>query len=106
MKYIQDEPIVDEFEEIWFNKDGKEILGENEKFYAKSLTRDGSTTYYVREFGGTLFDPTGTYSRKRFHPEEIKMPKVNKNVFDFYMMFLNTKNNIYLVRAERGRTNG
>ena len=92
--------------EIWLNKDGKIITGENEKFFAKLVTRDGSTTYYVREHGGLLFDPNGPYKNKRFHPEEIRMVKVRPNIFNDYMLFLTTKKETYLRSAERGRTNG
>ena len=40
MKYINEEPDIPKIdvEEVWFNKDGKEISGENEKFYAKVIS--------------------------------------------------------------------
>lgn len=108
MKFIQEHTEVEpeNFEEVWYNKDGKEISGENEKFYARRLTKNGNPAYYVREYSGTLMNPAGIFANKRFHTEEIRMVKVDKDIFDYYMMFLKTKNQIHLTRAERGRLNG
>lgn len=108
MKFIQDHTEIDpeSFEEVWYNKDGGEISDDNEKFYAKRLTKNGNPAYYVREFSGTLMDPGGIFGNKRFHREEIRMVKVDKDVFDYYMMYLKTKNQKYLTQAERGRLNG
>jgi len=106
MRFIEDEVLLEENNEVWFNKDGGVISGENEKFFAKMTTKNGSTVYYVREYGGTLFDPNGPYKYKKFHPEEIRMVRVRPNIFNDYMLFLTTKKQTFLRSAERGRTNG
>jgi len=107
MKYINEEPDIPniEIEEIWFNKDGKEISGENERFYAKTIAKNGSQYYYIRVYNSFPFDPNGIYGRReRELPIDLK--KVNKNTFDYYMMYLTTKNSLYLTRSQRGLHNG
>lgn len=89
--------------EMWFNRDGKEVCGENEKFFAKTIEENGRSSYYVRTHDSLLFDPIGTHSMKK--NMDVTMNKVSKGTFDFYMMYLNTKNNQYLTRAERGFLN-
>jgi hypothetical protein len=107
MKYINEEPDIPdiEVEETWFNKDGQEIFGENERFYAKTIAKNGYQYYYIRVYNGLPFDPIGIYGRReRELPIDLK--KVSRNTFDFYMMYLTTKNSIYMTRSQRGLHNG
>ena len=106
MRYVQDEIVEEHVEECWFNRNGEELSNPNEQFYAKSVTKTGDPVYYVREHAGALFNPEGMYARKNFKPDEIKMRRVAKKVFDLYMLFLQTKNPVYLTKAQRGQTNG
>ena len=107
MKYVNDSSEIDkqELSEEWFNKDGKEISGENERFYAKTITKNGSESYYIRVFNNSPFDPIGIYGRRE-RDMGIELKKVSKNTFDFYMMYLTTKNGLYMTRAQRGLHNG
>jgi hypothetical protein len=106
MKYINEEPDIPkvEAEEVWFNKDGKEISGENEKFYAKIIAKNDRQYYYIRVYDNSPFDPIGIYGRRERNLP-IDMKRVSKNTFDFYMMYLTTKNSLYMTRAQRGFLN-
>ena len=46
----------------------------------------------------------GTYAKREQYVES-KLQNVSKATFDFYMMYLKTKNTIYMTRARRGLTN-
>ena len=106
MKYINQEPDIPDIEvEIWFNKDGQEISGENERFYAKTIVKNGCEYYYIRVYNNFPFDPIGIYGRReRELPIDLK--KVSEDTFDYYMMYLTTKNSLYMTRAQRGLNNG
>ena len=116
-KFISDTDQYDprneqEYEQL-FNKNG-ESSGEleeerKESFFAKIIGKavgnKPSTCYYIRVHDNTLFDPTGINSF-RVKYLDTKMRKVSKATFDFYMIYLKTKNSIYLTRAQRSFLNG
>jgi hypothetical protein len=88
-----------------FNKHGERISNEKENFFAKIIGNDRNSYYYIRTHEGILFDPAGMNSyRVKF--VDTKMKKVSKSTFDFYMIYLKTKNNIYLTRAQRSFLDG
>ena len=108
MKYIsEDDPRVVEpgNTTISFNKQGEKVSSEKEEFFAKMIVNNSSQSYYIRTHEGILFDPGGMNSyRVKF--VDTKMRKVSKVTFDFYMIYLKTKNNIYLTRAQRSFLDG
>ena len=61
-------------------------------------------SFYAQTFQGGLYDPNGMYSHRE-SAIELKMSKIGKNTFDFYMLYLNTKNSLYLTRAQRSFLN-
>ena len=92
-------------EEDYFNKNGEKVSNEKDFFFTKTIGNNRSLSYYIREHEGILFDPTGVNSyRVKF--VDTKMRKVSKTTFDFYMIYLKTKNNIYLTRAQRSFLDG
>lgn len=107
MRYVNDQSEIPkpEAEEFWFNKDGKEITGDNERFYAKTVVRGNQEQYYIRVHNNAPFDPIGIYGFRE-RGMKIDLKKVSKNTFDFYMMYLTTKNSLYMTRAQRGLHNG
>lgn len=84
-----------------FNKVGALVKTEKEAVYAKVLTNtSGSITYLIKCFQKQPFDPSGPYkAREKFI--ETKFEKVSKTVFDYYMMYLQTNNSIYMTKAQR-----
>ena len=106
MKYIDDHQknTPTETKEHLFNKNAQKIDGPNEKTYAKIVEKEGSSSYYIRVHQSVPLDPLGAYG-KRDKFVETKMKSVHKSTFDFYMMYLSTKNSIYMTKARRGFTN-
>ncbi len=108
MQYISenDQKIIEpEITTLYFNKQGEKVSSEKEDFFTKIIGNNRSATYYIRTHEGILFDPSGMNSyRVKFI--NTKMRKVSKTTFDFYMIYLKTKNNIYLTRAQRSFLDG
>ena len=75
-----------------------------EKYFAKIISGEDNQIYYIRTYQGLPYDPLGPYSRRDVY-ENTKLNKVSKNTFDFYLMYLNTNNSIYLTKAQRGLIN-
>lgn len=112
-KFISDPDQYDPYDEQeyeqFFNKNGELKSEQKEGFFAKVVEKiignRALTAYYIRVHDSTLFDPTGTNSF-RVKYLDTKMRKVSKATFDFYMIYLKTKNSIYLTRAQRSFLNG
>jgi hypothetical protein len=110
MKYIQKHTEFSETsrQTISFNKEGEATKVKNkEKVYASqvSVVKNKNELYYIRVHQNSPFDPMGTYSKRNSAWVETKMEQVSKTTFDFYMMYLRTKNSLYMTRARRGLTN-
>ena len=110
MKYIEEHTELNTDdnkakESIIFNKNGQQTkLADKQKIYAKLLVKNQRESYYIRVHQSVPYDPMGTYG-KRSAWIETKMQPVSKSTFDFYMMYLQTKNSLYMTRARRGLTN-
>ncbi len=106
MKYIDNhkQNTPTEANEDNFNKNAQKIDGPNEKTYAKIIEKQGRSSYYIRVHQSVPLDPMGAYG-KRDKFVETKMKPVSKSTFDFYMLYLKTKNSIYMTKARRGFTN-
>ena len=90
--------------EILFNKSGRNLDSPKEKVYGKVIAKNAIDYYYIRVHQSVPFDPMGTYAKREQYVES-KLQIVSKSTFDFYMMYLKTKNTIYMTRARRGLTN-
>jgi len=90
--------------ELLFNRSGQNLDSPKEKVYGKVIAKSGRDYYYIRVHQSVPFDPLGTYAKREDYVES-KLQQVSKSTFDFYMMYLNTKNTIYMTRARRGLTN-
>ncbi len=106
MKYIDKyrSNINPQSEEHNFNKNAQKIDNPLEKSYAKIIEKNNNTSYYIRVHQSVPLDPMGAYG-KRDKFIETKMKPTSKATFDFYMMYLKTKNSIYMTKARRGFTN-
>jgi len=113
MKFVSESNLVEldgeKAYEQSFNKNGELKTEEKESFFAKiigkAIGKTPSTCYYIRVHDSTLFDPTGTNSF-RVKYLDTKMRRVSKSTFDYYMIYLKTKNSIYLTKAQRSFLNG
>lgn len=88
-----------------FDRMGDIVKHKKEKFYAKTMDTDrGYKTYYVRTHRSALHDPWGMHGHREDHIQ-TQMQKVSLETFDFYMLFLKTRNSLYLTKAQRSFIN-
>jgi hypothetical protein len=86
----------------FYDKNGRVISNGNKKAFAKIFTEQENkkSSYWVATYNGVIYDPIGVNSNKERYLE-TKFKKVSKETFDFYMIYLQTNNSIYLTRANR-----
>ena len=112
-KYL--DPNVDKFvnketkTEKLFGRHGEAVLNKKETPMSKKIVdtfgnKEVKESFYAQTFQGGLYDPNGMYSHRE-SSIEVKMSRVTKNTFDFYMLYLKTKNSLYLTRAQRSFLN-
>jgi len=103
MKYInEDTKNMQEInikKEIDFNKNGTVSQGK-EKTYAKIVESEKDKTYLIQIYQNQPFDPMGSEATRENYLE-TKLKRVSKDTFDFYLIYLQTKNSIYLTRTNR-----
>lgn len=101
MKFVEDPILTKEEKDISnFNRNGAEPLSKKEKVFAKIIKEKSRTFYYVSTYQSALYDPLGNYSNRE-RSLETKMRSVSKDTFDYYMIYLQTKNSLYMTRAQR-----
>tara|TARA_R110002020_G_scaffold103752_24_gene243276 strand:- start:15026 stop:15349 length:324 start_codon:yes stop_codon:yes gene_type:complete len=106
MRFIErEDQIPNNKSETLFDKRGEKVLSEKEKVFAKVLSKGGGKpTYFVLTYENNPFDPWGMYKNKS-NDIKTNMKSVSKGTFDFYMLFLKTRNSLYLTRANRSFIN-
>jgi hypothetical protein len=105
MKYIQEEPVDETVNaEVSFNRLGQVCQNPKDRIFAKSVTGRGHTTYYLVTHNGILYDPLGAHSTREQYLD-TKMRRASKNAFDYYLMYLQTNNSMYMTRAQRSFIN-
>ena len=87
-----------------FGNAGEPVTSDKEKVYAERKSTSTTDTYMIATYDNLPFNPTGMYSSKKEHID-LKMKKVNKETFDFYMLFLKTNNSLYFTKAQRSYLN-
>jgi transposase-like protein len=83
-----------------FNRKGLNVLNSKEKVFAKIIKSENSDQYYVSTHNNEIYDPMGLNSNRERYLE-TKFKRVSKDTFDFYLIYLQTNNSIYLTRANR-----
>lgn len=85
---------------VFFDKHGKETDNE-EIAFAKKTINDDKELYHIKYSRGEIIDPHHIDSsiRNTTYPKTFK--KVNKQAFDSYIKFLQTKNRLYFTMARR-----
>ena len=106
MKFIEREDQIPKGRsEILFDKRGEKVLSPRETAFAKVLNKaSGKPVYFVLTYENNPFDPWGMYKNKS---GDIKtdLKQVSKSTFDYYMLFLKTRNSLNLTRANRSFIN-
>jgi|9_EtaG_2_1085328.scaffolds.fasta_scaffold56782_2 hypothetical protein len=112
MKYVEtynQKSETPESESAEYNKLGDIVESEKETVYAKCqqvFLRDATQNqFYVLVANGNLLDPRGTDSH-RINTLKKELRKTNKQTFDYYLKYLQSKNTLFLRRAERSYING
>ena len=95
-------------EETSFDRTGNRILNEKEKSFAK-VTRttnrsQSSEKYSIRVHDSVPYDPWGMFGHRDQYLA-TKMKTVSRETFDFYMLFLKTRNSLYMTKAQRSFIN-
>lgn len=104
MKYLNETKnfkSIEKSQEVNYNKNGKHVATTREKVFAKTITpENGNTSYLICTYQNQIYDPMGMNSNREKYLD-TKFKKVSKDTFDFYMIYLQTNNSIYLTRANR-----
>ena len=92
-----------------YNAFGQAVSNEDELVYAEyksiNLGERIQKKFFVLTSNGNLFDPRGTDSH-RTSTIRKDLRSTSKQTFDYYVKYLQTKNNLYMRRAERSYING
>ena len=111
MEYVNNpEKIPDDInvEESLYDKTGGVVINQKEKSYAKlihTVTRsDSIDKYYVKTHKSVPYDPWGMYGHREEYID-TKFNSVSKETFDYYMMYLKTRNSLYMTRSQRSFIN-
>jgi len=112
MKYINEPDSVGQgasrVKETLFDKTGSIVIGKKEKSYARILStvssEEASNKYYLKSYENIPYDPWGMHAHRESYLD-MKFKSVSKNTFDYYMMYLKTKNSLYMTRCQRSFIN-
>jgi hypothetical protein len=104
------QPIVKEEEsKEYYDTEGHPFKEEPNKCCAKKIhTENGTDMYYLKmTMSEVLYHPIKNKGEKHIHTRELGRPywnfkKVKKPVFEAYMAFLRTKNELFFGNASRG----
>jgi hypothetical protein len=102
MKYLKKDQTeeIKVNKEVDFNKNGTQVSSTKEKVFAKIVESEKNNNYLIKTYNNEIYDPMGLNSnRERFL--QTKLKRVSKDTFDFYLIYLQTNNSIYLTRANR-----
>lgn len=111
MKYIEtlNKPIKNKMQKV-YNKLGKSSESEKEKIFAKSIEVDldnenKQKTYSIITQNNSPYDPYGIDSHRE-SDLNLSLKNVSKQTFDYYLLYLQTRNSLYMTRAQRSFING
>ena len=106
MKYIETgDHQQNNAERYLFDKRGSHVLSDKELVFAKVLKNEGKNDrHFVLVYKGAPHDPWGMY-KNREKQLDMTMKGVSKDTFDYYMLFLKTRNSLYMTRAQRSFIN-
>jgi len=111
MKYVEtvDKKKTEKIEEL-YNKLGKTCESEKEKVFATfteaNVGKDKyQKTYSIVTQNNSPYDPYGIDSHRE-NTLALKLKRVSKQTFDYYIMYLQTRNSLYLTRSQRSFING
>jgi hypothetical protein len=93
-----------------FDDKGNPLNDEKDRVWAKNLVIDlghnqHQHQYFIRTYNNIPLDPMGPEAgRDIWRRTELK--SVSQKTFDYYMLYLRSKNGLYMTRAQRSFING
>jgi hypothetical protein len=112
MKYVENYTSKDakkDTETKSYNAFGQSVSDDSDTVYAEYKAIDigerVQKKFFVLTSNGTLFDPRGTDSH-RANQIRKELKSTSKQTFDYYVKYLQTKNTLFMRRAERSFING
>lgn len=91
-----------------YNKLGNFVTNAKEKTFARYLETDVNGAkqikYLIATYNNIPYDPNGIDSHRE-SSLDIKLKSVSKQVFEYYTLYLKTKNSLYMTRAQRSYIN-
>jgi hypothetical protein len=118
----QHNELIDNYPVLWDIDNGKTITVAHERpeAYARKVVMSNRLRYYIkRDSNGKLFNPLSITGESRHQKDRNhttttnridgsvvqsgRFVEVNKNIFTMYLKFLKTKNQAWLLNAERDR---
>lgn len=79
----------------------RKVNPSDDEAYAKEVTFNGYTTFYVKSYNNRLFNPLGLNDERIHSLSRIRFVSVPKKVYADYLRFLESKNPVWLTHAER-----
>jgi len=114
MKYIENATSVDlknyTVSEELYNKLGQVSENQKEKTFAKLVqfsdnANKPQNSYFITIHNNIPYDPYGIYSHREQSLSTF-LKKVSKQTFDYYLLYLKTRNLLYMTRTQRSFLNG
>jgi hypothetical protein len=91
--------------ETQYNKDGK-IAEDKEKIVAKLVKlNENQNKYFIATHNNVPYDPSGIDSHREANLN-IVLKAVTYDTFFYYLLYLQTKNSLYMTRSQRSFING
>lgn len=93
-----------------YNKLGEPLTEDSDKVFAKYIATEIGNgqlqkKYFIRTHNNVPYDPSGPDSHREAHLK-TDLKSVSKQTFDYYILYLKTKNSLYMTRAQRSFING
>lgn len=111
MKFIESTDIPKRTrQEFLYNKIGQTTTDAKEKTFAKFTEADVGKNktqkkYYISVYNNVPYDPYGIDSHRESYLK-TSLKTVSKQTFDYYILYLQTRNSLYMTRAQRSFING
>jgi len=113
MKYVESfskKDLVIQSQEELYNRDGETVAGPKDRVFAKFNridlgSGDVQKKFFVLTYNNMLYDPNGTDSHREA-TLNLQLKPVSQETFDYYNLYLKSKNALYMTRAQRSFING
>ena len=108
--YLDAAPDKKSSDQYSFDDKGNIVKNDEQKIWAKNVVIDlgqdqFQRQYFIRTYNNIPLDPMGPESRRDIW-RRTELKSVSQKTFDYYILYLKSKNGLYLTRANRSFING